>query len=371
MRRRGDTLAIGAPALRQTDDGLWRVSADVGAETVFFESATPLVPAAEAFLGAFLFPAMARGQALMTPAPVCPEWRQNVTHAAALAKDWWGLGDAPITDGGDKTPARAEGTASFFTGGVDSFFTLLTAADRIRDIVYVDGFDVALGDAARLRAVAEGNADIAEALGKRLVTVRSNLREAAAFHRLSWNVTHGAALAAAAHLLGGQAAEFLVASGFPEWVHYPHGSHPELDPAWSSSTVRLVHHGATHERLDKVAAIAASPLVQRHLRVCWQNKAGSGNCGVCEKCVRTQLQLLVAGGLDAVATFPAGPLASRIAQVPGVPQDLIRHYHTALEAIDDDDVRQAVAALLRRSPRWQRRQRLKQRLVRIHQALRP
>lgn len=374
MMRRGGTLSISPPTLERTADGAWRVRASVGGSNVFFESTVPLEPSAEAYLGAFLFPAMARGQTLVTTAPVCPQWRLNIGRAAELGTEWWGLGHAEITDGGDKAASPpVEGWASFFTGGVDSFFTLLNAGEPLRDIVYVEGFDVSLDDTERLSQVAEANQAIAKGLGKRLITVRTNLRKSGVFGRLSWNLTHGAALAAVAHMLAGTRGTFLVPSSSPEWATYPLGSHPQMDPAWSSAATHIVHHGATHDRQGKIAVIAGEPLVQRHLRVCWRNRKGRMNCGVCEKCVRTQLQLLAVGGLDAIEVFPPGPLADRIAKVPGVPEDLIPLFYQSrmVDGIAEPDVQAAVKALLRRSPRWQRGQRLRHLVARLIQSLRP
>ena len=42
----------------------------------------------------------------------------------------------------------------------------------------------------------------------------------------------------------------------------------------------------------------------RHLRVCWENRDGSYNCGTCKKCLRTMIALRIAGKLDACETLP-------------------------------------------------------------------
>ena len=42
----------------------------------------------------------------------------------------------------------------------------------------------------------------------------------------------------------------------------------------------------------------------RHLRVCWQNPDNAYNCGRCEKCFRTMLDLWVVGALDRCDTLP-------------------------------------------------------------------
>ena len=74
-------------------------------------------------------------------------------------------------------------------------------------------------------------------------------------------------------------------------------SHPALDPLWSTEAVEVVHDGAETRRVDKVAALAASPLALRYLRVCWENRGGAYNCGRCGKCMRTMVDLDLAGAL--------------------------------------------------------------------------
>lgn len=68
----------------------------------------------------------------------------------------------------------------------------------------------------------------------------------------------------------------------------------ELDRCWSSGAVTVATGSPGVPRLEKVAAIANEPLVHSHLRVCRENRSAALNCGECEKCVRTQVQLAVA-----------------------------------------------------------------------------
>ncbi len=51
--------------------------------------------------------------------------------------------------------------------------------------------------------------------------------------------------------------------------------------------MRLVHDGAGYSRTEKVGFVAQHPVATKALKVCWQGKERGRNCGVCEKCVRT------------------------------------------------------------------------------------
>jgi hypothetical protein len=84
-------------------------------------------------------------------------------------------------------------------------------------------------------------------------------------------------------------------------------------------------------RLEKIRRISTEPLVQRNLRVCWQNVAGSLNCGRCEKCVRTMLSLDICGTLGRFPGFDHGRgLAAAIDALPAVDGVVKPFYHDLL-----------------------------------------
>ena len=67
----------------------------------------------------------------------------------------------------------------------------------------------------------------------------------------------------------------------------------------------MAQHGVETTRVDKVAHLAGSEVAMRRLRVCWENRDGTYNCGRCEKCRRTMVNLAVAGALGRCATLPS------------------------------------------------------------------
>jgi hypothetical protein len=76
-----------------------------------------------------------------------------------------------------------------------------------------------------------------------------------------------------------------------------------LDPLWSTETLTVVHDGCELNSIDKTATVAQSPLVRATLRVCPGYGPGY-NCGRCLKCLRTTIDLLVAGVLEDCPTMP-------------------------------------------------------------------
>jgi hypothetical protein len=207
---------------------------------------------------------------------------------------------------------RGTASAAFFSGGVDSFFTVLRNASRypagdprlITHLVLIDGFDVQLDDPFFSRVETHCRL-AAEELGKELVVVRSNARQVLA--GVDWNrYGHGPMLAAVGLALSEQFHTMLIPSGRAVLEPFkPTASHPGLDPLWSTEAIEFVHDGAEATRTQKVRRLAGSSAALRHLRVCWENRDGAYNCARCEKCVRTMVLLKLAGALDQTSQFPS------------------------------------------------------------------
>jgi hypothetical protein len=334
-----------------------RISARVGAGEVFFESDTPLVPAREAFLQLFLFPAMCRGLDLSTDGPLCPRWVGNAAAARELARRWWGFSGGAIRHPGSEALQPASGQALFFGGGVDSFYTLWRMRERLTHLVYIEGFDVPLADAGRLAWLGEWNRAVAQECGLDLVVIRSNLRVHRDFRVLPWINGFGGALAAAGHLLRDLCGTaWIAAGGYSAQLDVLGlGMHSDLTPLWSSAAVRFHHHAEETLRCEKVAAIAEWPLARRFLRVCWKHQSSGLNCGVCEKCVRTQLEFFAAGQLDELETMPPGSLKDRLNRIPWVSDNHFFYYQDLLDRIEEPELRRAIQALRQRSIPMQRR----------------
>ena len=199
----------------------------------------------------------------------------------------------------------ATGTGLCFTGGVDSFFSLLRREHRPTCLVYVVGFDVHVEDHDRAADVVRLVRAVATDRRTPALIVRTNLRDHPRFASISWEHTHGAALAAVGHLLSATISALVIPPSYAADRLVPWGSRPDLDAGWSvPGRLDVVHGDASGRRIDRVLAIAPDPLVHRYLRVCWQNVGTERNCGRCEKCVRTMTMLAAAGVLDECDGFP-------------------------------------------------------------------
>lgn len=347
-------LHLERPRAQATATGS-RVTARVDGIDVWFESPDIVLrPSIEAFVSAFLIPSLGLRRPLLVSGRACPEFVANTRQVVEQVHQWWRYPKRQPTY--QATPGAVSGSrvpraALFFSGGLDSFHSLLACGRHVDDLVFVHGFDVPLTDTSRAAACEQLVRDVAESTGQRFVRVRTNLRQHPALSSLHWGRTHGGALAAVGHLLSGEVTSVLISSSNPLTHHGGWGSHWALDRWWSSGGLRVEHVGAECDREQKLAAVARHPLVRRHLRVCWENRDTTLNCGRCEKCLRTQLGLLAQGELSHSTVFDQRvPLAQRLNRLRRITDPVIfPFYQRMTERSLPPDVEVAVTRLLRRS----------------------
>ena len=359
-----------------TAPGTVQVDAAGSPITVSCDTAA-LADVPEAWGTALCLPAARAGATLRLPSPVDARWRAGAAANVATTSAWWG-GQAHLTveavgssEGGSATkrapswrrpgagPLRrprsrgsrpAPGLALCFTLGADSFFSLLVGDHRPTHLLYVVGFDVDPEDERRVAQVIATVHAVANEVGAEALIVRTDLRSHPQFASVSWEHTHGAALAAIGHLLHPTIGTLVIPPSYASTRLVPWGSRPDLDARWSVPGRLAVEHGDTSgRRVDRVLAIAADPLVHRHLRVCWRNADGLVNCGRCEKCVRTMVMLAGADQLQHCTTFP--DRAALPALLDALPALDPRHHRMWTDLVDlpiRPDERHAVEALLGR-----------------------
>lgn len=330
-----------------------RVTARVDGRAAWFASRdTELVSAPEAFGSAFLVPAVHAGRVLRLQVPVCDVWAGNLRPLTGkVAELWYPDAQPPIVTPSDRGAAGGSGTALCFSGGVDAFYTLLHGGEPVHRLVNVIGYDVKVRERRRARAVAHLVRDVAAALGSRPAIITTNLRGHPLHKAPPWLRTFGGALAAIGHLLGAEVNRLLTSSDGLGRLHTEVGSRPDIDPLNGSRHVEIEHVAGSWTRLQKIRAIANEPLVQRHLRVCWKNVGNSLNCGRCEKCVRTMIELDVCGVLGRFAGFARGQrLVAAIDGLPAIEELLVPFYAESLRHGPSAAVAAATRRLLGRSP---------------------
>lgn len=248
----------------------------------------------DAFLAAGLLAAMVRGEPLeLDPAfSASPTLLEGLEQIQEVLTAWVpALRRVPVIARPAPPPAARPGAAAFFSGGVDSLYTLLERKDEIARAVHIRGFDYRRENLVLAAEIDGRNRAFVEARGKAFTIVESNLRDLYDAVGVHVHLYHGSHLASVALALG---FERMFVPASLTWAELlPWGSHPVTDPLWGNGVVRLIHHGLEADRLEKLKRIAVDPGALSLMRVCPGFKDYS--CGVCEKCLRTRVALRLAG----------------------------------------------------------------------------
>jgi len=208
-----------------------------------------------------------------------------------------------------ETSSRVTGV--FFSGGVDSFYSVLydraEQGGTIDELIFIDGADIALDNRPAFGRVMESIERVAQAWRLPVVTMATNLRETR-FRETDLNyLSNGSLLAAVGLALEPRYHKILISSAWPQGVDRQLGSHPDTDPLFSTGSTTFVHYGDWADRIAKTEYVSHNTLALENLRVCWESD-DAGNCGRCLKCFRTMAVLDISGALPNCRTFPTPSL---------------------------------------------------------------
>jgi hypothetical protein len=267
---------------------------------------TPIPPANNDWtLPAALPLAMALGCEVQFEPSISPLLLQSVLTIqnifTAFTSNRWKRVDVAAQPG-PASAQRNQNVGLFFSGGVDSLYSLIKNQDSITHLVLVHGFDIRLHQTELFSLTEKAAQRVAAHFGKELIVVRTNLRDFSNPHA-DWGMYHGAALAMVGLALSPVLGKCIIASTNTYNDLPSRGSHPLLDPLWSSEAMSFVHDGLEANRIQKLALIAGNEAAMSVLRVCWSSER-EYNCGRCEKCLRTMAALLALGKLHACPTLP-------------------------------------------------------------------
>ncbi len=272
-------------------------------ESLVFRDASP-------FLAALLLPGMKMQEDIFIDGSVSTKLLRETERIMTLIESWnIDLHRIKITARETKPDTnKPEYIASFFSAGVDSFYTYLKNKkenqERITHLLLVHGFDIPLQNKILFKKVQSIVTRIAKEEKIQAVFVETNIAEIIE-KRLIWDFAHGGALAAVGLFLRKNLKDILIAGNVRQDELFPYGTHPDLDKLWSTETLQFVHDGTEYNRLDKIMhSISKSPLALTYLHVCSQNVKGKYNCARCYKCLQTMIELVCANALQKAKTFP-------------------------------------------------------------------
>lgn len=346
-----------------SDAGLIEVELRIGSKNhrVYFRSGDMILTGnMEAFLALALLPSMKEGGVLAADGNASRRFLDAIRTILDIYCAWNPAlhrveirNVVPVIR--DNPKENRVGT--FFTGGVDSFYTLIKHRDEITDLIFVHGFDVLLENHALRKQTSDMIHRIASSWGKRVIEVETNLRSFLDSHfRLSWGtLTFGVGLVSVGHLLFPFFKKLYIPGSYTYADLMPWGSHPLLDPLWSTEMLEFVHDGCEAKRIDKVALLSENDIALQSLRVCFLNLNGAYNCGQCEKCLRTMINLHTVGALDRCTTFDTRLDIKRVSRLilDDSTRIFIKENQRALENRKGDvKLYKALCKILNRPP-WQ------------------
>jgi len=282
------------------------------------------------FLVAALFPAMRVGEKRIRieGEPVDPFLVEQLRSVMALANAWWGGNgkykplsiEADVAEYPNTSKNRV--AASFLTGGIDSLATLRnnrvnipqSHPQSIEKNIFVYGMDGGLGGRAsedgktsrqKFQEACDALVPITSSADTELIPVYTNIRgldDDNDFYTRKW---YSSILAAVSHFLAGKLHTVYVGSAFDFPNLRRRTSHPLMQSMFSGSGIQIMQEGTRFSRLEKVRLLASWPEAVNNVRVCFVNQLGKLNCGRCEKCIRTKLELAAVGKLGASEAFSA------------------------------------------------------------------
>jgi hypothetical protein len=182
-----------------------------------------------------------------------------------------------------------------------------------------------------------------------LTSMTSNMRELDDSDHAFLSHLFGAQLASLGHALGATVSSYAIASSDEPRTRTPYGSHPDLDPLYSSGAMTIVNDLSQLGRYEKTALISDWEVLQGRLKVCLYTSRlpeGKLNCGECEKCIRTQLTLLALGALGDFPELPKDEITADDLDVLGPLSEFAGIYYVeirdGLDAAGHDDLVQAI-----------------------------
>lgn len=319
-----------------------------------------------------------REERVFIDAEICPELRDGLITAMAWIHHWYYEPDhkQPRIEAKIQAKAQSSRTAEragfFFSGGIDSLATLranrlnfpLEHPGSIKDGLLVYGLEVY--EPESFEHVVNSLSHIAQDAGITLLPIYTNIRclnDDWTFWEHEWE---GAVFSSIAHAFGQRLTLAYIASTYDIPNMRPLGSHPLIDPNYSSSDLRIRHDTITLSRLAKTKLVADWDVAFNHIRVCNMTQhiqPGMLNCGKCEKCVRTMLALVGLGVLDQTRAFPVSDISEELVQSVVrlgettyplydelIPYLVERQRHDLVRAIEEK-----IAVYLDREPGWKGR----------------
>jgi hypothetical protein len=288
-----------------------------------------------AFLIGCIMPAMHLGEKrVYIDAEVSPEILEGVVIAMRWISLWRHKQtySVPRIEAKTKTSLsvhRPQRAGIFFSGGIDSLGTLrynrlnfsLDHPWSIKDGLLVFGLETDTQE--KFDYVLSSLSALAKDANITLIPVYTNLRYLEDDWSFWEHVFQDAVLSAIAHAFSKRFTAVTISSTYDIPNIKPYGTHPLLAMSFTSSDLMIRYDGIILSRFDKIKLLADWDVALKNIRVCNRSelyKSDLLNCGECNKCVRTMLELMAIGVLHKATAFPekniSGELLRSVMNIP-------------------------------------------------------
>ena len=210
-----------------------------------------------------------------------------------------------------KQEVPAVGVATGLSGGIDSFYTVVSNLDGAIKLTHLVQFfsdrrKKDIEETVSLNSTKEldvWNDNIKEYLRLPIIKVFSNFNE---YCNFPFDKIHAFCNVSHALLLNGAIKTYLYSTGFSMEeikLDFSDTSHYELliCQVVNSSCFEMVSYLPVVSRMEKTISVAKSEIAQKYLHVCVRREIGEGNCTECFKCKRTLTTLDVIGKINLFA----------------------------------------------------------------------
>lgn len=326
-----DNVVIIRNLSQSTSNGLARIEgtvhweeSDHPATCLFFESlgeAGQFWPDPNAFLIGCILPAWKDGERrILVDGALCPVLVRGLKVAVAMLGSWRPELNtrAPVIESTTGLLVRSPSSGqalSLLSCGVDSTAALRwnmlnipsDHPESIRGVLVMAHVEKPTESAADLIAKSGGRLEavkrVADSADVEPIPLVTNLLSLADgyFFTFAW---HGAVLASIASLFSNRFRKGFLAGTHKAPDLKPWGSSALVDPYYSTAHFAIGYDGFESSRAEKLELLVDWEVGLSNLRVCQNDDGGSGNCGTCEKCIRTMIELVIINKLDSCDAFP-------------------------------------------------------------------
>jgi len=340
-------------------DGIIRVG-DQEYPVYFQTQETRLEPNLEAFLALALLPAMKkRSGVIHADGIVSQRFVAGTKRFQQVFRSWkpnYGLIEFSNIQVEPRSRLQNGKKGVFFSGGLDSYFVFLAHLDEISAFINLDGFDIPLEETSMRNRMLANCKYIGQQFGKQAIILETNARQFIETF-VTWSFSHGSVIGSAGLLLMPEYERLYIAGAGVPADRDPFGSHPDLDPNWSTEILEFIHYEEV-DKIDKCRLIGQNDVALQTLNVCLRFPETGLNCGECEKCLRSQVYLQVAGAYERCTAFPK-PLNLKLLGQLKVSHDRQKNLlYTALRQLEEQKTYSETARILRvllHRPDWQNR----------------